>query len=265
MTKHMNCNLAKDALVVRHTRAKASVLVLVATLFWWAPAAHAAIAFEFDFRGGPTLNPGPFSPTSVMPTPAVSITNPTIIASTPAIAGTSAVSQTALWGLGVFTDPTGGGPQNLNSEDPWDPFGAQYVDAVGTAPNTPAEVLILTLSNMESLLVDGFVTRLTLSYYNTGTWDDLEIFLNDVSQGVFDFPTLGFGVSSLALNIPFADGDVLSVRPLTPVFDESNGFSVKRLEFQADLTHAPEPATFAVWSLLGLCGGYVLRRGRSKA
>jgi len=246
------------------SRCSAALAALLAVLLS-APVAHAGqiVTFSYDFTGA-GINPGPFGPSSVSPIPAVPITNPTISASTPDDGSgfTEAVIQSPV-GLGVFSDP----PGILNSEF-LSPH-ALVVDGQGTGGggNTLPESLDLTLSSTDPLVIDGVLVGLTLGAVNDiGGSPDLEIFLNNVSQGTFDLPSAGpLSVGTLLLNIPFNDGDVLTLAPLAPVGTNSNAFSVIGAQVQA--TIAPEPTSVAIWSIaaLGLAGYGRRRRRRSRA
>lgn len=213
-----------------------------------------AVTFSYDFTGnGTSLNPGPFSPS----TPG--LTSPTISASSYVPSGTSAVMQSNL-GLGVASDPPGGGFFNLNSEF-WDSDGQLRVDGVGTSSNGDSEVLQLTFNSTDPGLTNTVVKSIELSgFSNSGSSADFQLYRDAQLIGSFDFPSGGI----LNLNLSILSGQVLSFLALEPIGSNENQFAVAGLVISGETVGdaaVPEPASLAVWGFsLAAFGAYVRRR-----
>jgi hypothetical protein len=239
------------------TFAARKVLFTIAALMLTAGSAFASpFTLTYDFAGGPAFNPPPFSATSISPTPPFAI-NPTFTASSTTVGNLpgTAVRQSS-FGLGVasigpilgvFTEQAVA--NQLNQVDGYGIFNGLF--GLGQNNLVP-EVLQLTFSETDPLVVNTRVTQITLDLFtDIGPLPDFEILLNGTPIGTFHLASTIVFSTPIAIN----NGDVLSFIPLTPVNTASNGFALRGLQLQADIL--PEPGT---WLLLGM--GFALAASR---
>jgi hypothetical protein len=250
-------------------RASRLILLLVAlTLLALGDSLARAetVTFNYNFTGPVAVNPGPFSPTS-SPAPSITVVYPTVSAAPGAMPGSSAVTQSPL-GLGIFTDPPGGGMFNTNVES----LGGAVVDAQGSVfymdtNNSPAELINLNFTNTDGLLTNFVITGLQLGYINIGNQVDFSVDLDGSFYGNYDFPTLGAGNAILPLNIPITGNTFqLSLTPHSPIVDNSNAFTVMGLQVQAIVS--PEPISMLAWgtiSAIGAASAWRYRRRNQKS
>lgn len=215
-----------------------------------------SVTFNYNFTGSYATNPGAYTPTA---SPSTSVTLPTITAS----AGPASVSAEVVRssnGLGVASDPPGW----FNGEAWWNNSGYYVVDAAGTANNGTPEVLNLAFTSTDPALTNTVVKSVELGFNNIGPQNDIEVFLNGVSQGKYDFPGSGSGTGSLLLNIGILSGQWLSFVGLPPIGTDSNWFNVRGLVVEGQTASdaaVPEPASLVVWGFsLVAFGAYVKRR-----
>lgn len=229
-------------------------LGLTALLALGAQVADAAPVITLDYNltgAGFTQGPSPTFNSPAVSGSSYNGTTPTLTASA-STAGNAILTQSPL-GLGVRSG------NGLNREVVIAGVGinAFRVDNVGIIGGQ-REFLNLTVSGIpKNDLANVRLTAVTFQgLLDLGLAPDVEVLLNNVSQGTFDYNGPLGGLVNLP-DIALKNGDVLTFRPINAA--QTNGFALAGVQLQAEVI--PEPSSLLIFG--GLLGAGALLRRRS--